>query len=250
MTLFAQADSEADDCLIVGPKKSNITRAAEASRFRITSARYTEPTEDSDGTVPLLEYVGPVGKSTRELIAEAFHGRDDGDDDDSPENTEAMTWLEDYLSENGETASKAVKDAAVQAGIGRHSRTGGAEDARLVRCCWLPAHNTLEPARRHRAGRQLRTDHRTPPPERGTRKCRCCQRFHPTGGRMTVTVAPLTSSARSIPLELGATGATGLDLHKRLGATGAVIALAPVAPSGRHGDQLKAQLDLNRTNNR
>ncbi|MDX1886528.1 bifunctional DNA primase/polymerase [Mycolicibacterium sp. 120270] len=68
MTLFAQADSEADDCLIVGPEKSNITRAAEASRFRITSARYTEPTEDSDGTVPLLEYVGPVGKSTRELM--------------------------------------------------------------------------------------------------------------------------------------------------------------------------------------
>jgi hypothetical protein len=71
--------------------------------------------------VPLLEYVGPVGKSTRELIAEAFHGRDDGDDDDSPENTEAMTWLEDYLSENGETASKAVKDAAVQAGISRRT---------------------------------------------------------------------------------------------------------------------------------
>jgi hypothetical protein len=121
MTLFAQADSEADDCLIVGPEKSNITRAAEASRFRIMSARYTEPTEDSEGTVPLLEYVGPVGKSTRELIAEAFHGCDDADDDDSPENTEAMTWLEDYLSENGRTASKVVKDAAVRAGIGRRT---------------------------------------------------------------------------------------------------------------------------------
>ena len=121
MTLFAQADPEGDDCLIVGPEKSNITRATEASRFRITSASYTEPTEDSDGTVPLLEYVGPVGKSTRELIAEAFHGRGDADDDDSPENTEAMTWLEDYLSENGKTASKTVKDAAVQAGIGRRT---------------------------------------------------------------------------------------------------------------------------------
>jgi hypothetical protein len=85
------------------------------------SARYTEPTEESEGTVPLLEYVGPVGKSTRELIAEAFHGRDDADDDDSPENTEAMTWLEDYLSKNGKTASKTVKDAAVQAGIGRRT---------------------------------------------------------------------------------------------------------------------------------
>jgi hypothetical protein len=67
---------------------------------------------------------------------------------------------------------------------------------------------------------------------------------------VTVTVAPLTSGARSIPLELGATGATGLDLHKRLGATGAVAALVPVAPSGEIRDQLKAQLDLNRTNNR
>lgn len=104
-----------------GPEKSNITRAAEAIRFRIMSARYTEPTEESEGTVPLLEYVGPVGKSTRELIAEAFHGRDDADDDDSPENTEAMTWLEDYLSKNGKTASKTVKDAAVQAGIGRRT---------------------------------------------------------------------------------------------------------------------------------
>ncbi|MDX1884715.1 hypothetical protein [Mycolicibacterium sp. 120270] len=32
-----------------------------------------------------------------------------------------MTWLEDYLSENGETASKTVKDAAVLAGIGRRT---------------------------------------------------------------------------------------------------------------------------------
>ena len=67
---------------------------------------------------------------------------------------------------------------------------------------------------------------------------------------MTVTVAPLTSVTRSISLELGATGATGLDLLKRLGVTGAIFALTQVAPSAEIRDQLKAQLDLNRTNNR
>ncbi len=62
-----------------------------------------------------------VVRVTRELIAEAFHGRDDADDDESPEITEAMAWLEDYLSENGKTASKTVKDAAVQAGIAKRT---------------------------------------------------------------------------------------------------------------------------------
>jgi hypothetical protein len=115
-TLFALADPDYDDCLIIGPEKSNnVARGAEASRFRIVPVQVADPTDDSDGVATKVEYVGPAGKSTRDLIAEAFHGF--GDDDDDDKLGEALDWLADYLAKNGTTASKIVKDDAKAAGI-------------------------------------------------------------------------------------------------------------------------------------
>lgn len=116
-TLFAQADPENPDCVLIGPEKSNIAGQAEATRFRITLVQHFDPTDDSDGMVAKLEYAGPVGKTARDLIGEAFYGRDDDDDEDSPELTEAMQWLEDFLIERGKTWSKTVKDEARKVGI-------------------------------------------------------------------------------------------------------------------------------------
>jgi hypothetical protein len=115
-TLFALADSESDDCLIVGPEKSNnVARGAEAARFRIVPVKFADPTDDSDGMATKVKYVGPAGKSARDLIAEAHHGTgDDGSDDKL---SEAMDWLDDYLTANGKTASMAVKKAAKADGI-------------------------------------------------------------------------------------------------------------------------------------
>ncbi|ORX01318.1 hypothetical protein AWC30_13980 [Mycolicibacillus trivialis] len=118
-TLFAQADPDNPDCVLIGPEKSNIGGQVEATRFRIVSVPHFPPTDDSDGTVPKLEYVEPVGKTSRDLIGEAFHGRDD--DADSPEATEAEQWLEDYLTEHGPTLSKDVKAAGRADGIGERS---------------------------------------------------------------------------------------------------------------------------------
>lgn len=115
-TLFALADPDNDDCLIIGPEKSNnVARGVEATRFRIVPVQVADSTDDSDGVVTKVEYVGPAGKSTRDLIADAFHGF--GDDDDDDKLGEALDWLADYLAKNGTTASKLVKDDARAAGI-------------------------------------------------------------------------------------------------------------------------------------
>jgi hypothetical protein len=118
-TLFAQADPENGDCVLIGPEKTNIAAQAEATRFRVVPVQHFDPTDDSDGIVGRLEYVEPVGKTSRDLIGEAFYGRDD--DADSPEATEAEQWLEDYLSEHGQTLSQDVKTAGKADGIGERS---------------------------------------------------------------------------------------------------------------------------------
>jgi hypothetical protein len=115
-TLFAQADRENADCVLIGPEKSNIAGQTSADRFRIVPVQHFAPTDSSDGKVPQLSYVGPVGKSARELITAAHYGPED--DADNSDLIEAERWLEDYLRSNGRTPSKAVKDAArTNAGI-------------------------------------------------------------------------------------------------------------------------------------
>lgn len=109
-TLFAQADPQNADCVLIGPEKSNIAGQSSADRFRISPVQHFAATDSSDGKVPQLAYVGPVGKSARELITAAHHGPED--DADKSDLIEAERWLEDYLRSSGRTPSKAVKDAA------------------------------------------------------------------------------------------------------------------------------------------
>lgn len=115
-TLFAQADPDNADCVLIGPEKSNIAGQSAADRFRITAVQHFEPTDSSDGTVPRLTYVESAGKSSRELISAAFYGPE-GDDEDDSALIEAVNWLEDYLTEHGRTAGKLVKNAAAADGI-------------------------------------------------------------------------------------------------------------------------------------
>src|SRR5699024_6981695 len=56
MTLYAQQDDEGH--LVVGPEKSNLVGDVPASKFGITSVQYFERAQDSDGTVPILRYLG------------------------------------------------------------------------------------------------------------------------------------------------------------------------------------------------
>lgn len=109
MTLYAQQDDEG--CLVVGPEKSNITGRVPASRFTIDPIQQFTPTEDHDGTVPLLRYVGESQLSAREHLEQNYdtqHG------EDAQEHDEAVEWLKDYLISNGGQAE--AKDV-IKAGI-------------------------------------------------------------------------------------------------------------------------------------
>jgi hypothetical protein len=113
MTLFAQSDDEGR--LIVGPEKMNTAAPIPASTFTISSVQHFEPTADSDGTVPLLVYVGDSDCTAREHIADTFeaeHG------EDHQERADAERWLRDYHSKQGPRAKSAeAKREATQAGI-------------------------------------------------------------------------------------------------------------------------------------
>lgn len=113
MTLFAQEDDEG--CLVVGPEKANGTAAVPAARFVIDPIQYFDPTDDHDGTVPLLRYVGDSTLTAREHAADSYdaeHGEDRQD------RAEAEKWLDQYLQIEGPSAkSSEAKRAAKAAGI-------------------------------------------------------------------------------------------------------------------------------------
>lgn len=132
-TLFAQADPDHADCVLIGPEKSNIAGQTSADRFRITAVQHFEPTDSSNGMVPRLSYVESAGLSSRELISAAFYGPGE-DDDESPDLTEALNWLQDYLGEHGQTASKDVKRAAAADGIKERTAQRAAEKMKRTGC--------------------------------------------------------------------------------------------------------------------
>jgi hypothetical protein len=113
MTLFAQHDDDGN--LVVGPEKANGTAPVAASRFMVTPIQYFEPTEEHDGTVPLLAYLGDSTLTAREHISDSYeteHGEDRQD------RTEALNWLAEYLAIEGPSAkSSDAKKAAKAAGI-------------------------------------------------------------------------------------------------------------------------------------
>jgi len=113
MTLFAQEDEEG--CLVVGPDKSNGTTAVAAARFVIDPIQHFEATDDHDGTVPLLRYIGDSPMTAREHAADTYeseHGEDRQD------RAEAEKWLEEYLQIEGPSAkSSEAKRSAKAAGI-------------------------------------------------------------------------------------------------------------------------------------
>jgi len=81
----------------------------------VTPVQYFEPSEEHDGTVPLLQYLGDSTLTAREHIADSYeteHGEDKQD------RTEAVKWLEEYLAMEGPSVrSSEAKRAAKTAGI-------------------------------------------------------------------------------------------------------------------------------------
>lgn len=112
MTLFAQRDS-GTGLLLVGPEKSNTSAPVVATQFAVDAVQVFTPTDEDAGTIPRLVYAGESDRTARQHIADAFTvGADDKAD-----RSAAETWLEDYLTQHGQTASKQVKADAAQEGI-------------------------------------------------------------------------------------------------------------------------------------
>lgn len=118
MTLFAQLGEDGE--LLVGPEKMNTTQPLPASRFLIDSVQHFPPSEDDDGTVPRLRYVGQSALTAREHVQETYdaeHG--EGAEDRSA----AEDWLSDYLKDKKQTGAPSVKckEEAKKAGFSERS---------------------------------------------------------------------------------------------------------------------------------
>ena len=91
MTLFAQSDEDGN--LVVGPEKMNNAAPIPASVFTIKTVQHFDPTEDHDGTVPLLTYLGESDQTAREHITDAYaNGHDTNTGGD------AIGWLAVFLA--------------------------------------------------------------------------------------------------------------------------------------------------------
>ncbi len=94
--------------LIVTNTKGNLAPRTRSMEAVIESA--TVPTDDGVAEVGLLRWLGESERDARDLLA--------GDSaPDSEERTAAEAWLEDYLTEHGQTPAKAVKAEARKQGF-------------------------------------------------------------------------------------------------------------------------------------
>ena len=107
MSLYAQQDEEGQ--LIIGPEKMNTAKPLPATIFTIKSVQHFEPSEDHDGTVPELVYVGQSDMTSREHIAANMETPGDTEQD-------ALPWLATFLA-GGPRWATDVYDAAKGAGI-------------------------------------------------------------------------------------------------------------------------------------
>ena len=113
MTLFAQRDE--NELLTVGPEKSNTTGKLPATMFRIEPVQYFDPSDDHDGTVPKLVFVGESDRTAGEILTSMSDTA--AEDSVGDERNAAEVWLHDYLTQHGRQSSKQTKVDSKTAGI-------------------------------------------------------------------------------------------------------------------------------------
>jgi hypothetical protein len=107
VTLYAQGDE--DGRLVVGPEKMNTAAPVNASMFSIQSVQYFPSSDDDNGTIPKLVYLGESEMSAREHIAEAYQAEYDTDGKE-----DAVGWLAAYLAGGPQWASDVQTAAELQ----------------------------------------------------------------------------------------------------------------------------------------
>ena len=112
MTLYAQSETEGR--MIVGPEKMNTGRPLPASEFVIEAVQHFDPTEDDDGTIAVLRYLGDSDRTAREHVRDSNTKGADAEEDGDPKEL----WLYEHLTLAGlaggevtpTSAAKAAKD--------------------------------------------------------------------------------------------------------------------------------------------
>lgn len=94
MALFAQRDEL--HRLVIGPEKANGTAIVPASAFTIDSVQVRPPTDDDDGTVPKLRYVGDSDQNAGDMAEGKLSG--------------TALWLNDFLTEGARKRSEVFEE--------------------------------------------------------------------------------------------------------------------------------------------
>jgi hypothetical protein len=119
-TIYALEDPDTK-ALLVGPDKSNLGANGVAHRFIKTPVPHFTPTEDSDGTVALLESIGDDSKSIQAMLAEQVEAAR------PPRKTAAIDlWLRGTLSD-GPVSSVELEVMADVEGYSEHQLRGARE---------------------------------------------------------------------------------------------------------------------------
>jgi hypothetical protein len=128
VTLFAQWDDE-QGRLLVGPEKMNNGAPVPASVFAIAPIPHFPPTEDDDGTVPLLTHVGDSDRTARQHVADSVDPAGD-----EPGGNPAQRFLYDYLTNpDGEAPAAEVIKAGKAAGFNEQELKDARRRARKPR---------------------------------------------------------------------------------------------------------------------
>jgi hypothetical protein len=110
--LYALEDADTS-ALLVGPEKSNLGVKSPAQRFQRTPAEWFPPTSDNDGTVAVLDYLGPDTLTINELVATTQR---DKQDRPQRKTSEIDSWLAGILS-YGRLRSTELERLAKDAGF-------------------------------------------------------------------------------------------------------------------------------------
>lgn len=106
-SVLSVAKDEDSGNLVITNTKGNLAPRTRSMEAVIESA--TVPTDDGVAEVGVLRWIGESDRDARDLLAGEA-------DDDTNERTAAEAWLEDYLTEHGQTPAKTVKAEARKQG--------------------------------------------------------------------------------------------------------------------------------------
>jgi hypothetical protein len=119
-TMYALEDPDTK-ALLVGPDKSNLGAKGVAHRFIKTPVQHFPPTEQSDGTVALLDSIGDDSRSIQDLLAEQVNAAKP-----RPKTTAIDLWLSDTLSD-GPVPSSDLEAMAVAQGYSTDQLRGAGD---------------------------------------------------------------------------------------------------------------------------